>query len=123
MEINTSVAFTSNGSNDPDLNHFVSGYKWLVDGINQNSNTPDIAYIFTSEGNHTVTLSVFDNFGLESDPVNKTIFVVRTPPPPPPNKNPVAVINNEPGNTGNVELKSGDSYTFDGTLSYDPVLS
>jgi len=120
VEINTSVAFTSNGSNDPDANQFISGYKWLVDGVNINLNTPDISYIFTSVGNHTVTLGVFDNFGLESDPVSKTIFVVRTPPPPPPNKNPIAVINNEPGVTGNIELKSGDSYTFDGTLSYDP---
>ena len=120
VEINTSVAFTSNGSNDPDANQFINGYKWLVDGVNLNLNTPDISYIFTSVGNHTVTLSVFDNFGLESDPVNKTIFVVRTPPPPPPNKNPIAVISNEPGVTGNIELKSGDIYVFDGTLSYDP---
>ena len=120
VEINTSVAFTSNGSNDPDANQFINGYKWLVDGVNLNLNTPDISYTFTSVGNHTVTLSVFDNFGLESDPVNKTIFVVRTPPPPPPNKNPIAVISNEPGVTGNIELKSGDIYVFDGTLSYDP---
>jgi PKD repeat protein len=120
VEINTSVAFNSNGSNDPDDNQFINGYKWLVDGVNLNLNTPDISYIFTSVGNHTVTLSVFDNFGLESDPVNKTIFVVRTPPPPPPNKNPIAVISNEPGVTGNIELKSGDIYVFDGTLSYDP---
>lgn len=120
VEINTSVSFSSNGSYDPDVNHFINGYKWLVDGVNQNANTPDFSYIFTSVGNHTVTLSVFDNFGLESDPVSKTIFVVRTPPPPPPNKNPIAIINNEPGTTGNIELKTGDSFIFDGTLSYDP---
>ena len=120
VEIDTSVTFTSDGSNDPDINQFISGYKWLIDGVNQNSNTPEISYIFTSTGNHTVTLSVFDNFGLESTPVNKTIFVVRTPPPPPPNKNPIAVISNEPELSGNIELKSGDTYTFDGLLSYDP---
>jgi PKD repeat protein/alpha-tubulin suppressor-like RCC1 family protein len=120
VEINTSVAFTSNGSNDPDINQFVNGYKWLVDGVNLNLSTPDISYVFTSVGNHTVTLSVFDNFGLESDPVSKTIFVVRTPPPPPPNKNPIAVISNEPGVTGNIELKLGDIFIFDGTQSYDP---
>ena len=120
VEINTSVTFTSEGSNDPDSNQFINGYKWLVDGVNQNSNTPQISYVFTSIGRHTVTLSVFDNYGLESDPVNKTINVISTPPPPPPNKNPVAIINNEPGVTGNIELKLGDIYTFDGTLSYDP---
>ncbi len=120
VEIDTSVTFTSDGSNDPDISQFISGYKWLVDGVNQNSNTPEISYIFTSTGNHTVTLSVFDNFGLESTPVNKTIFVVRIPLPPPPNKNPIAVISNEPELSGNIELKSGDTYTFDGLLSYDP---
>jgi len=120
VEINTAVSFTSTGSNDSDINQFINGYKWLVDGVNQNINTSDISYIFTSVGLHTVTLSVFDNLGLESDPVNKTISVIRTPPPPPPNSNPIAVINNEPGSTGNIELKTGDSFTFDGTLSYDP---
>ena len=120
VEVDTSVTFTSNGSYDPDSNQFINAYKWLVDGVNQNTNTPEISYIFNSTGLHTVSLSVFDNFGLESDLVNKTIFVVRTPPPPPPNKNPIAVINNEPGTTGNLELKTGDSYTFDGSLSYDP---
>jgi len=119
VKINTSIVFTSLGSFDSDINQFINGYKWLKDGVNQNSNTPTFETSFDSVGNHTITLSVFDNLGLESDPVNKTIFVFNDPVPPP-NQNPIAILGNEPGPTGFVELKVGDSFTFDGTTSYDP---
>jgi PKD repeat protein len=119
LRINTSIVFTASGSYDPDLNQFISGYKWLKDGIDQNSNTSTFETSFDSVGNHTITLSVFDNLGLESDPVNKTIFVFQDPAPPPINQNPIAILGNEPSVTGYIELKVGDSYTFDGTNSYD----
>jgi hypothetical protein len=57
--------------------------------------------------------------GLESDPVNKTVFVFEDPAPPI-NQNPIAILGNEPSVTGYIELKVGDSFTFDGTTSYDP---
>ena len=120
VQINTSVLFTSSGSYDSDPNQFINGYKWLVDGINQNSNTPTLSTSFSTIGNHNVTLSVFDNLGLESDTVSKSIFVVSAPPPPPVNKNPIAILNNEPGVTGYIELKVGNIFTFDGANSYDP---
>ena len=120
VQINTSVLFTSQGSYDNDPDQFINGYKWLVDGVNQNSNTPTLSTSFSSIGNHTVTLSVFDNLGLESDPISKSIFVISAPPPPPANTNPIAILGNEPTVTGYIELKVGDSYTFDGTNSYDP---
>ena len=119
VQVNSSVEFTSSGSYDPDSTQFINGYKWLVDGVNQNSNTPSISTSFSTTGNHTVTLSVFDNLGLESDPVSKSIFVLSTPPPPI-NKNPIAILGNEPSVTGYIELKIGDTFTFDGTNSYDP---
>ena len=65
IKINTPLVFTSSGSYDPDTNQFISGYKWLKDGVNQNSNTPNFETSFDSVGNHTITLSVFDNFLLE----------------------------------------------------------
>jgi hypothetical protein len=120
VQINTSVTFTSQGSNDPDTGQFINGYKWLVDGVNQNSNTSTLSTSFSAIGNHVVTLSVFDNLGLESNSVSKTIFVVSAPPPPPVNKNPIAILGNEPSVTGYIELKVGDTFTFDGTTSYDP---
>jgi len=119
VEINNSISFTSQGSYDNDTNQFINGYKWLVDGVNQNSNTPILTTFFNTVGNHNVTLSVFDNLGLESDTVSKTIYVVSTTPPPPNNNNPIAILGNEPTVTGYIELKVGDSYTFDGTNSYD----
>ena len=119
IKINTPIVFTSSGSYDSDANQFINGYKWLKDGINQNSNTPTFETSFDSIGNHTITLSVFDNLGLESDPVNKTVFVFQDPVPPP-NQNPIAILGNEPSVTGYIELKVGDSFTFDGTSSYDP---
>jgi len=119
VQVNSSVEFTSSASYDPDSTQFINGFKWLIDGDNQNSNTPSISTSFSTTGNHTVTLSVFDNLGLESDPVSKSIFVVSTPPPPV-NKNPIAILGNEPSVTGNIELKVGDTFTFDGTNSYDP---
>ena len=119
FRINTPIVFTSSGSYDSDLNQFINGYKWLKDGINQNSNTPTFETSFDSVGNHTITLSVFDNLGLESDPVNKTIFVFDDTVPPL-NQNPIAILGNEPTVTGYIELKVGDSFTFDGTTSYDP---
>jgi PKD repeat protein len=119
VEINNSISFTSEGSYDNDTNQFINGYKWLVDGVNQNSNTPILTTSFNTIGNHNVTLSVFDNLGLESDTVSKTIYVVSTTPPPPNNNNPIAILGNEPTVTGYIELKVGDSYTFDGTNSYD----
>jgi PKD repeat protein len=120
VQINTSVTYTSQGSYDNDTNQFINGYKWLVDGINQNSNTPNLATSFSTIGNHVVTLSVFDNLGLESESVSKTIFVVSAPPPPPINKNPIAILGNEPTVSGYIEIKLGESFTFDGTSSYDP---
>ena len=120
LQINTSVTLTSQGSYDTDPNQFINGFKWLIDGINQNSNTPTLSTSFSTIGNHVVTLSVFDNLGLESDPVSKTIVVVSAPPPPPINKNPIAILGNEPSITGYIELKVGDSYTFNGATSYDP---
>jgi hypothetical protein len=45
---------------------------------------------------------------------------VSAPPPPPVNKNPIAILGNEPGITGYIELKVGDTFTFDGATSYDP---
>ena len=120
VQINTSLTFTSQGSNDPDTGQFINGYKWLVDGVNQNSNTSNLTASFSTIGNHVVTLSVFDNLGLESNSVSKTIFVVSAPPPPPVNKNPIAILGNEPSVTGYIELKVGDTFTFDGTTSYDP---
>ena len=119
IKINTPIIFTSSGSYDLDTNQFINGYKWLKDGINQNSNTPTFETSFDSVGNHTVTLSVFDNLGLESNPVNKTVFVFQDPIPTP-NQNPIAILGNEPSVTGYIELKVGDSFTFDGTTSYDP---
>jgi PKD repeat protein len=119
FRINTPIVFTSSGSYDSDLNQFINGYKWLKDGVNQDSNTSTFETSFDSVGNHTITLSVFDNLGLESDSVNKTIFVFDDPVPPP-NQNPVAILGNEPTVTGYIELKVGDSFTFDGTTSYDP---
>jgi PKD repeat protein len=119
-QINTAVLFTSAGSNDPDSGQFINGYKWLVDGVNQNSNTSTLSTSFSTIGNHIVTLSVFDNLGLESNPVSKTIFVISAPPPPPVNQNPIAILGNEPSITGYIELKVGDTFTFDGTTSYDP---
>ena len=119
IKINTPLVFTSSGSYDLDTNQFINGYKWLKDGINQNSNTPTLEISFDSVGNHTITLSVFDNLGLESDPVSKTIFVFQDPIPTA-NKNPIAILGNEPSVTGYIELKVGDSFTFDGTTSYDP---
>jgi len=120
IKINTPIVFTSFGSYDSDSNQFINGYKWLKDGVNQNSNTPTFETSFDSVGNHTITLSVFDNLGLESDPVNKTVFVFEDPVPPPPNQNPIAILGNEPTVTGYIELKVGDTFTFDGTNSYDP---
>ncbi len=119
VKINTAVVFTSSGSFDSDTNQFINGYKWLKDGVNQNSNIPTFETSFDRVGNHTITLSVFDNLGLESDPVNKTIFVFDDPIPPP-NQNPIAILGNEPSVSGYIELKVGDSFTFDGTTSYDP---
>jgi PKD repeat protein len=119
VQVNTSVTFTSQGSYDTDPNQFINGYKWLVDGVNQNSNTSTLSTSFSTIGNHIVTLTVFDNLGLESDPVSKTIFVISAPPPPPINNNPIAILGNEPSVTGFIELKVGDSFTFDGTTSYD----
>jgi PKD repeat protein len=118
IKINTPLVFTSSGSYDSDTNQFINGYKWLKDGLNQNSNTPNFETSFDSVGNHTITLSVFDNLGLESDPVNKTIFVFQDPTPTP-NQNPIAILGNEPTVTGYIELKVGDSYTFNGASSYD----
>jgi PKD repeat protein len=115
--LNYDITFTSAGSYDSDANQFINGYKWLVDGVDVNSNTPTLTTSFNSVGNHTVTLSVFDNLGLESDPVSKTIYVFTTPPPK--NNNPIAVLNNEPGPSGYIELKVGDSTTLDGSQSYD----
>lgn len=119
VKINTPIVFTSLGSYDTDINQFINGYKWLKDGINQNSNTSNFETSFDTVGNHTITLSVYDNLGLESDPVSKTVYVF-TDPIPTPNQNPIAILSNEPGITGYIELKVGDSFTFDGTLSYDP---
>jgi PKD repeat protein len=118
IRVNTPLVFTSSGSYDPDTNQFINGYKWLKDGVNQNSNTPNFETSFDSVGNHTITLSVFDNLGLESDPVNKTIFVFQDPVPTP-NQNPIAILGNEPTVTGYIELKVGDNYTFNGASSYD----
>jgi PKD repeat protein len=120
IKINTPIVFTSSGSYDSDVSQFINGYKWLKDGTNQNSNTPNFETSFDSVGNHTITLSVFDNLGLESDPINKTIFVFQDPAPPPINKNPIAILGNEPTATGYIELKVGDSFTFNGSNSYDP---
>lgn len=119
IKINTPIVFTSDGSYDQDANQFINGYKWLKDGANQNSNTPTFETSFDSVGNHTITLSVFDNLGLESNPVSKTVYVF-TDPLPTPNQNPIAILGNEPGVTGYIELKVGDTFTFDGTTSYDP---
>jgi PKD repeat protein len=119
FKINTPILFTSSGSYDSDINQFINGYKWLKDGINQNSNTPTFETSFDSVGNHTITLTVFDNLGLESDPVNKTIFVFDDTVPPL-NQNPIAILGNEPTVSGYIELKVGDSFTFDGANSYDP---
>jgi len=119
IRINTPIVFTSSGSYDTDTNQFINGYKWLKDGVNQNSNTPTFETSFDSVGNHTITLSVFDNLGLESNLVSKTVYVF-TDPIPTPNQNPIAILGNEPGITGYIELKVGDSFTFDGTTSYDP---
>ena len=119
VKINTPIVFTSSGSYDSDINQFINGYKWMRDGVNQNLNTPTFETSFDRVGNHTITLSVFDNLGLESDSVNKTIFVFDDPVPPP-NQNPIAILGNEPSVTGYIELKVGDSFTFDGTTSYDP---
>jgi PKD repeat protein len=118
VKLNTPIVFTSSGSFDTDINQFINGYKWLKDGVNQNSNTPTFETSFDSVGNHTITLSVFDNLGLESDLVNKTVFVFDDPIPPP-NQNPIAILGNEPSVTGYVELKVGDSFTFNGANSYD----
>ena len=118
IKINTPIVFTSSGSFDTDINQFINGYKWLKDGVNQNSNTPTFETSFNSVGNHTITLSVFDNLGLESDLVNKTVFVFDDPTPPL-NQNPIAILGNEPTVTGYIELKVGDSFTFDGANSYD----
>ena len=118
VKLNTPIVFTSSGSFDTDINQFINGYKWLKDGVNQNSNTPTLETSFDSVGNHTITLSVFDNLGLESDLVNKTVFVFDDPIPPP-NQNPIAILGNEPSVTGYVELKVGDSFTFNGANSYD----
>ena len=118
IKLNTPIVFTSSGSFDTDINQFINGYKWLKDGVNQNSNTPTFETSFDSVGNHTITLSVFDNLGLESDLVNKTVFVFDDPIPPP-NQNPIAILGNEPSVTGYVELKVGDSFTFNGANSYD----
>jgi PKD repeat protein len=120
IRVNTPIVFTSSGSYDSDANQFINGYKWLKDGINQNSNTPTFETSFDSIGNHTITLSVFDNLGLESNTVNKTIFVFQDPAPPPPNQNPIAILGNEPSVSGYIELKVGDSFTFNGSNSYDP---
>jgi PKD repeat protein len=119
VKINTPIVFTSSGSFDSDVNQFINGYKWLRDGVNQNSNTPTLETSFDSVGNHTITLSVFDNLGLESDPINKTVYVFIDPLPNP-NQNPIAILGNEPSITGYIELKVGDSFTFDGATSYDP---
>ncbi len=119
IKIDTPIVFTSSGSYDLDSNQFINGYKWLKDGVNQNSNTSTFETTFDSVGNHTITLSVFDNLGLESDSVNKTVYVFDDPIPTP-NQNPIAVLGNEPGVTGYIELKAGDSFTFDGSASYDP---
>ena len=118
IRVNTPLVFTSSGSNEPDANQFINGYKWLKDAVNQNSNTSNFETSFDSVGNHTITLSVFDNLSLESDPVNKTIFVFQDPIPTP-NQNPIAILGNEPTVTGYIELKVGDSYTFNGASSYD----
>ena len=118
VKLNTPIVFTSSGSFDTDINQFINGYKWLKDAVNQNSNTPTFETSFDSVGNHTITLSVFDNLGLESDLVNKTVFVFDDPIPPP-NQNPIAILGNEPSVTGYVELKVGDSFTFNGANSYD----
>jgi PKD repeat protein len=118
VKLNTPIVFTSSGSFDTDINQFINGYKWLKDGVNQNSNTPTFETSFDSVGNHTITLSVFDNLGLESDLVNKTVFVFDDPIPPP-NQNPIAILGNEPSVSGYVELKVGDSFTFNGANSYD----
>ena len=118
VKLNTPIVFTSSESFDTDINQFINGYKWLKDGVNQNSNTPTFETSFDSVGNHTITLSVFDNLGLESDLVNKTVFVFDDPIPPP-NQNPIAILGNEPSVTGYVELKVGDSFTFNGANSYD----
>ena len=119
VRIDTPIVFTSSGSYDLDTNQFINGYKWLKDGVNQNSNSSTFETTFDSVGNHTITLSVFDNLGLESDPVNKTVYVF-VDPIPNPNQNPIAILGNEPSVTGYIELKVGDSFTFDGTTSYDP---
>jgi PKD repeat protein len=119
VRIDTPIVFTSSGSYDLDTNQFINGYKWLRDGVNQNSNSSTFETTFDSVGNHTITLSVFDNLGLESDPVNKTVYVF-VDPIPNPNQNPIAILGNEPSVTGYIELKVGDSFTFDGTTSYDP---
>jgi hypothetical protein len=119
IKINTPLVFTSFGSYDSDTNQFINGYKWLKDGVDQNSNTTTLETSFDSVGNHTITLSVFDNLGLESDSVSKTIFVFQDPVPTA-NKNPIAILGNEPSVTGYIELKVGDSFIFDGTTSYDP---
>jgi len=119
IKIDTPIVFTSSGSYDLDSNQFINGYKWLKDGVNQNSNTPTFETTFDSVGNHTITLSVFDNLGLESDPVSKTVYAFADPIPTP-NQNPIAVLGNEPSVTGYIELKVGESFTFDGSTSYDP---
>ena len=118
VKLNTPIVFTSSGSFDTDINQFINGYKWLKDGVNQNSNTPTFETSFDSVGNHTITLSIFDNLGLESDLINKTVFVFEDPAPIP-NQNPIAILGNEPSTTGYIELKVGDSFTFDGANSYD----
>lgn len=59
----------------------LNGWVWTVDGINQINNNDSLSYLFTSHGNHVVTLNTTGtgNADCISNVVQKNVFVVDKP--------------------------------------------
>ncbi|MCE9518325.1 MAG: PKD domain-containing protein [Verrucomicrobia bacterium] len=107
------VNFSSAGSSDSDGT--IASYAWLFgDGTVSTSANP--AHTYTNVGTYTATLTVTDNQGATSAPVNVTITVQ----PPPANQAPIAVASATPQNKFvalAVNFSSAGSSDPDGTIA------
>ncbi|MBI5001743.1 MAG: lamin tail domain-containing protein [Euryarchaeota archaeon] len=58
--VGTTICFLGNGSRD---DAGIRDYSWQIDGVNASSKAPTIEWVFSTPGEHEVTLNVTDGWG------------------------------------------------------------
>ncbi len=108
--VNISLLLDASSSTDSDGSIVEYEWDWDNDSVfDTNTSSATIEHIFTSVGNHTVNLRVWDDEGANgSDSVVVSII------PTPPNDPPVA----DAGGPYNITVN--ETYVFDASASYDP---